>query len=356
MYLKINNPKSLLVIKHSEVFLLNSLPFNVLALLKKRVLVGLYIGFFRRTVDSSKCDFIIFPDGSLGEFDGSIPRFPFSGFNFLPDSFHTCNHPIDNRILYIGDLSIRKNLSCFLRFAFRYSEVFEFRCLLRISSVFDRFIIFLLNAKYVDIDFIVPKSQASLPRDFVFSEISASGCVFIPYSREGAARVFGEAELLGKSILYNDEMVGGTLAFFDPRENLPIKYFNAKDLASLPKKNLLEKSEIYCCRNTTKKFEEFLNKNFNVGFEFDGNELVNAFSGHKNLFPARFSNNSTDEIFSHRAFSLLLHYHFGIKYRLSFSGYIYSLHLGFRSLIGRIKHNSVQCAHWAKFLCTRKLD
>ena len=267
MYIKksTKGSKNLLVIKHLENEFFQKLSNENKLALKKKYIIGLYLGAYVENINYSFYDFIIFADGVFNKFKDDIPRFKFSGFNFLPKINVPKLKVTPRLILYIGDLSQNKNLYEFLRFS-KLNSSFKYKVILRSLYISDIFIILLLRFKFKNICFITPFPRKKYPRSCVFKEISRANFIFIPYVKEGAARIFAEAEVLGKSVIYNSSMLGGTFSFMDYNENIEIEKFTSNQHIKI--KNKFKKNEIYKCKNTTQYFKTFMLENFNVEFIF----------------------------------------------------------------------------------------
>ena len=306
MYIKpgLNGSKGVLVVKHLEDRFFQSLSDVEMELVRNSFCLGLYLGTFTRNINYKIYDFVVFADGVFPGFNGEVPRLPLSGFNFLPafESVQIKEESCD--VLYVGDLSENKNLIEFLYFSVRHPNL-RLRAVIRFIYPFDRFLCSFIRFIFRNIEFNLPGKGGKVhSRGVVLSYISNARYLFVPYIKEGAARVFAEAEVLGKPIIYNPNMVGGTLSCMVPAEN--ISMFEFKGLADLPEKDTSDKRGIYEAYFSSRKVEEFLMKEFAIRVSFGDGELVNAFSGHRNDLCRSFTNAFTDEIASSRAFSYFL--------------------------------------------------
>ena len=238
MYLKKlgNGDKDIMVVKHLEDRFFQTLTEKQMKMIKARYLVGLYLGTQIEQINYKIYDFIIFVDGVFPNFKNDIPRLPLSGFNFLPPTEGAQNQCLASDVVYIGDLSVNKNLKQFLKFSDIHVTL-KFKAVIRVLYISDFIILGLLKMFFSNVEFVLPSARKkSHKRETIFSHIASAHYVFIPYLKEGAARVFAEAELLGKPIIYNPKMLGGTQCFMDPIENISIdefatnKIFRVKDL------------------------------------------------------------------------------------------------------------------------------
>ncbi len=306
MYLKksANGDKDIMVVKHLEDRFFQALTKKQMKMIKARFLIGLYLGTQIEQINYKIYDFIIFVDGVFPSFKNDIPRLPMSGFNFLPPTEGAYNKCLASDVVYIGDLSVNKNLKEFLKFSEIHTTL-KCKAVMRVLYISDFIILGLLKIFFSNVEFVIPSARKkSHKRETIFSHIASADYVFIPYLKEGAARVFAEAELLGKPLIYNPKMLGGTQCFMDPMENISIDEFATNKIFRV--KDMDAKQKIYLAGCTSRSVEQFFSKTFQIDVVFDDAELVNAFSGHKNLIPKKLSNANTDEISTFRSFAYFL--------------------------------------------------
>ncbi|MDA7717832.1 hypothetical protein N8837_01085 [Pseudomonadales bacterium] len=315
MYLKKTDTKAVLVLKHLEFKFLDALSVSEIDALKEQFVIGYYYGFFTESFPRYAPDFVISLDNVLGDqlkyLYQDIPRFSRSGFNFLPSDLYKHEAKENQYSVYIGDLSPRKN---FIE-VIRCLNAFEgpVRAYLRITDKLDKFMLPILGSlfcKIANLELIFPAEGANFSRDQILTAIAGSNSVFIPYKREGAARVFAESEVFGKPCIYNENMKGGTLDFIKKDENISLQdYLRGRKVADVTPKSVEQKRKIYCAEHTSILFSAFIKDAFSIDCSFEGDELVNAFSGHKNELPAKFTNEMTDEVPSFSKFTLFLSFH-----------------------------------------------
>ena len=311
MFIHSTNGKNVIVFKHLEIMYLNLLSAKEYRLLKEKFVIGLYFGGNYEGLIKHLPDFYICIPGlneHLKPQLKSVPHLPLSGFNFLPDSQETSCKTKQSKeqknccdyVLYIGDFYPRKGIIDAIKFI-RDDTLLKGVLLVRVSSYLEKVVAYLvqciLKFKLGDkITIKIPKYGLNHDRDFVFRKINRCTAIIMPYKNEGAARVFAEGEILGKPIIYNENMKGGTLQFQVLDENLRISEFTDEKLFALRPKNKHEKRKIYCSRYNTVVYENFLNTFFDLESKLDNNDLVNAFSGHRNEIPEQFTNPTDDQI------------------------------------------------------------
>lgn len=308
---KLYNQKSILIFKHLEIPFINNLNNKIYEQLSSKFIIGYYYGFHTESIPKYKPDFVISLDDVMGQslrnHYKEIPIFKRSGFNYIPENIDdyvkkkSC-HIKNEKLMYIGDLSPRKNLLDVIIFSNKFKLPFE--VFLKINSSYEIMLIHLINFFSPNtIKINIPRTKKSFSRKTILKKMSESKAVFIPYKKEGAARVLAEAELICKPVIYNNKMIGGTLAFLKPEENIKLSNFNTmSQIDKLKSKKYEEKLIIYGCAENTKKFEEFIYHHFELKVIFQDQELVNAFSGHKNIINNQFTNKHSDEIKSFASF------------------------------------------------------
>lgn len=315
MYVHNTDKKPVLIFKHLELAFLNLLNEHDFNYLRENYLIGYYFGGNYYDRIKFLPDFYICIPGLndwLREYFADIAWFPFSGFNFLPESAFKEDrvdvmrpdavklHSKTPYILYIGDFSQRKGLPEALHFLAENSELRAI-LVLRVSSYTEKLIaqIISLHARCRTggrIEIVVPQTGITHSRNQVFDWLRNSSSVLMPYKSEGAARVFAEAEICGKPIIFNELMTGGTLHFSHSSENITISDFTPERFSKLQTKSAHEKAKIYLSKSTTEEYKKFLEEYFGLLVDLDPERLVNAFSGHRNDQSPVFTSRTTDEI------------------------------------------------------------
>lgn len=305
--------KNLIIFKHLELLIINRLTRATWARLQEKYVIGYYFGGNYAGEIEHLPHFYICISGLNEHLQLSldcVPRFHLSGFNFLPDEVFSKSVAPGTNFVYIGDSSPRKELLGALRFSRQFPEI-PLRCILKMNGYWDR--IFLTAIGWVlgvqgrrNVTLVVPKEGRSHARGSVLAELSSARACLMPYRNEGAARVFAEAEALGIPVVFNRAMKGGTLNFSVPCENLAMDEFSTKSFESLNKKDRHKKRLVYSECFSSKSFEQFLKHNFSMRICFEEGQLVNAFSGHRNVIDERFTNSGTDEVLSVKALVLFI--------------------------------------------------
>lgn len=300
MYINNTNKKKLVVFKHLEIQYLNQLSVSQFNEIKKKNLIGYYFGGHFNFKLKHKPDFIISSKGLISSLNldlTGIKIIELSGFNFLPSDIQTfLSDKEDDNLIYIGDLSRSKNFLDVIKFSKKHKPSY-IKAYFRINNIFDKTILkilsFIFKIKKYRIEINWPEKD-KFERKYLFKKLSKSRALIATYTREGAARVIAEAEVLCKPIIFNPSMKGGSLDFCIKNENVSIDKYSNNHKFTI--KNPKEKLSLYSCKDNTLIFNSFIKENFNIDYQFENDELVNAFSAHKNVLPKEISNNKTDEI------------------------------------------------------------
>lgn len=309
--------KPVLVFKHSEISFINQINPREYEAIRKKFIVGYYFGGNYQEPIRFDPDFYICIPGLndwLRTRFKDAHWFSFSGFNFISGSLPLILRKNDAKcfignvsslnsyILYLGDFQNRKGLPEAINFFGRKTN-HKGILLVKVSSGLEKCLAialsFVLRIRSRGRALIVvPHTGLVHEREEVFAYLKNSLAVLAPYKREGAARFFAEAEIAGKPVVFNEGMLGGTLHFHREDENIGMGSYSDTRLLTLPEKNRKEKAQTYLSSFTTRKYSNFLEACFQVNSEIHHDNMVDAFSGHRNDFPEKFTNDKTDEIVS----------------------------------------------------------
>lgn len=323
---KTDGNKKVLVIKHTEYVFFKNIPESQWTDLKSKFFVGLYIGHVNFLKIFDHClgvDFFICAPSIAQKLIKNrldlhrIPCFEMSGFNFLPD-IDVFAHDIAlkeslGEAFYVGKLSHDKNPSravaigkllwasdgiptSFVIWQVRKSVgmsvfLYLFTTIARIFFPYLRFRFLFVGRE--------------IARRALFLGMSRSSVVICPYLAEGAARVVAEAEILGKPLIFNEEMQGGSGDFLKADENIFFSESSFSEssfsnfdscLRELKEKDLNEKKQMYCAKYSRNKFIHFMEKFFSCSVECEEEALINGFSAHRNVLPIAWTQRHSDEL------------------------------------------------------------
>lgn len=313
MYVLRFGEPSILIIKHLEDHLLEKLPQNVLEQLAQSHLLGLYIGHAAGTRDVgnfSKYSFVIAPPTiatSCRRRGYKGPILQLSGFNFLPDEYFE-KVPVEcltSFALYVGNFQKRKALDEAIVIGanlLRSRKVEELRFVVSARDRFERNLRRILVSLFVGVPvvrFLQKQEGKNLSRGEVRRQIEASSIVIVPYKSEGAARVVAEAEALGKPMILNGKMEGGSLDFVTGQEDFI--YWDCHKIFidffwSCLKEKDRSKKIVYSAKYSTARLEGFIRKHFGIEIDVRHGHLVNAFSAHRNELPSMYTSSHDDQI------------------------------------------------------------
>ena len=312
MYLLKNNNPAILVIKHLEAPLIDELPALALKTLKDNVLLGLYIGHVSGAYNVKSLGnyrFIIAPP-TIADIVRSRnytgPILELSGFNFIPAWYFASEATVapSRYAVYVGNFQKRKNLVGAMRLGLlllNTREVGELVLVLQSKNAHEKILRFLLRIIFfrkTQIN-VVPKVQnINCTREEVHGYIQSSLVVLAPYLSEGAARVVAEAEALGKPLIINEEMEGGSLDFIKWDENIFYKSGVDSNLSvnKLKIKDRQEKKLLYGDASSLSAVKLFFREYFSVELNIAPGSLVNAFSSHRNEIPEIYTSAEDDQI------------------------------------------------------------
>lgn len=311
MYIIKGRHLPVLIFKHLEDDLLECLSLKDMAELKKHSIIGLYIGHIagvKKISNFVKYCFIVAPPTIAKQcrmkgYKG--PILELSGFNFIPDEiFSKPIKVISSKIaVCVGDFQRRKGIKdCLVIGAnlIRAGEISELWIIIRAHKTAEkvsRLILTFIFWGSQRVKIKIKKYNQNLAREDVLNIVAESYIVIAPYKSEGAARVVAEAEALGKPLLINQNMQGGSQDFLISEENIFYKdATTVRALQTVPPKCRVEKWRIYGAENNAHKFRRFLEGNFGIMVVAHGSDLVNAFSGHRNELPPRYTSRADDQI------------------------------------------------------------
>jgi hypothetical protein len=314
MYILRCNEVNVYVFKHSEMAYFTK---NELKKMQKKNILFLYIGghipensSLFGIVQSRLEHFSLVIAGyhALNHFGLNLKdssTIELSGFNFLPSfSYRAVSKQSKDCLFYSGNLTPRKNFRELLRFVLYYNNRNSQNLIKSVSvslvsrSKFDHVLIAFLKVilKNTPVQIKSKFFQGQLSRQEVFRLIDHSKFVFAPYIDEGAARIIAEAEVLGKPLIFNKNMIGSSDAFLDPSENLMYDRYPDINLERVIKtKNCNDKKKLYLEKYNKLKIKKILKERLNLEMQNNVN-LINAFSGHQNNLPTAWTNKHTDEI------------------------------------------------------------
>lgn len=321
--------KGVLVIKHSEAFFYHKLPKGLREALREKFYVGVYFGYYTELKCDMDVDFYVADNNVLRVKNSQVPRMYVNGINFIVpdlkyyDEYNKSNVVKDVDFLVIGNSQKRKNLTevinVFVDLA-KQGKCFRAVVINRISPSFEGRIISRKIRKSIskmprdsrrNLIYLEQTSFSDMiPRELVFQLMKKSRALICPSRVEGAARVVGEAVLMDMIVFSNKHMKGGTNNYldggsdylFNSFSDLQDKLCNFVDIRASGK-GYVSKNKFYYTEEYSKEICcDFLVNSLglpeSVRGEIHGKSLINAFSGHQNILPEKFSSSLTDEVLS----------------------------------------------------------